>query len=442
MEQGHNIQPIFDLIEEILFLLSRGPVQRQLIVITLALLLASLLSRGVSYLFHSRWAQNRESRAPKTRAIAQFLIRYLTFPLLSLALLYIADWLVSQVWHDAGLLAGFIFLLWQFLTYRFLLALLYAIFGQRIMHRYHYRLLGPLFTLIIILQVLSQLIDLNTLSQVVLLRLFESPITVYALFIATVGFYFWLDATLGIQDLLQKLLTTRSNLDPGSVSASLTLFRYLMIAIGLIFVVSTLGLDSTTVAAITGGLSAGLAFGSRDILNNFISGILLLFDGSLHPNDVVNISGEIGVVKKLSIRSTTLRTLNNVEMIIPNQTFLTSPVTTYNKSDNLVRILIPVGASYESDPETVRDALLAVAQQHPDVQEKPKPVVFFQEFGSSSIDFKLGVWLDDPLMISRVRSELHFMIFKAFAQQHIEMPYPQRELHIRSGVPWEQMVSK
>jgi small-conductance mechanosensitive channel len=99
--------------------------------------------------------------------------------------------------------------------------------------------------------------------------------------------------------------------------------------------------------------------------------------------------------------------------------------------------LVPVGISYDSDPKEVRDLLLAVAQRHNLVQAEPDPAVHFMGFGDSSLDFRLAIWMDDPLLMLGVASDLHFMIFKALAERNIEIPFPQRDLHIRSGVPWE-----
>ena len=195
----------------------------------------------------------------------------------------------------------------------------------------------------------------------------------------------------------------------------------------------------TTLALISGGLSVGIGFGLQEIVANFISGIVLLFEQSLRPGDVVSMENEMGIVKSLGIRATTVRTLDNVEVIVPNQAFLTSAVTTYTKSDRIVRVKIPVGVSFGSDPKEIREVLLTIARQHHLVQEKPEPAVRFIGFGDSSIDFQLEIWLDDPMLAMTIKSDLRFMIWKAFAKRNIEIPFPQRDLHLRSGVPWEQL---
>jgi small-conductance mechanosensitive channel len=136
-------------------------------------------------------------------------------------------------------------------------------------------------------------------------------------------------------------------------------------------------------------------------VGNFISGILILFEQSLRPNDVLSINGSMAIVDDLNIRSTTVRTLDNVEVIVPNETFLTSAVTNDTKTNRLLRVLLT--ASYDSNPKEVRKILKKVAQEHPDVQKQPKAEVFLMEFADSSINFQLAVWLDDPTLIKRGR---------------------------------------
>jgi small-conductance mechanosensitive channel len=223
------------------------------------------------------------------------------------------------------------------------------------------------------------------------------------------------------------------------VNAGLTIGRYVVIAGAVVIVAAALGVDPRALAIITGGLSVGIGFGLQEIVANFVSGIVLLFEQSLRPGDVVSMENEMGTVKSLGIRATTVRTRDNVEVIVPNQAFLTSAVTTYTKTDRIVRVKIPVGVSYGSDPKEIREVLLEVARQHNLVQEKPEPVVRFIGFGDSSLDFQLEIWLDDPMLTMSIKSDLRFMIWTAFTKRNIEIPFPQRDLHLRSGVPWEKL---
>ncbi|MGB0389724.1 MAG: mechanosensitive ion channel family protein, partial [Ardenticatenaceae bacterium] len=157
------------------------------------------------------------------------------------------------------------------------------------------------------------------------------------------------------------------------------------------------------------------------------------------PGDVIQVDGELGTVEKLRIRSTLVRTLDNVELIIPNEKLLTSTVTSYTKSERLIRISLPVGVGYDSDPDEVHSVLLQTTKEHELIRSDPAPVVLFSGLGDSSLDFKLLVWIDEPSQMAKVRSDLYFLIFRAFAKHHIEIPYPQHDLNLRRG--WEKLAA-
>ncbi|MGK7916458.1 MAG: mechanosensitive ion channel family protein [Prochloraceae cyanobacterium] len=436
MSNEVNIAFLANLIDKIIISLGRPSVQIQLLVLIASLLLAWLLSYGLR-----SWLKKEFLRAVELDLSQQkpfywnyglTLIRYLLSPLFSLLAVSLAKYLFfSQGWL-AGILSAFISLLWTFLIYRLGLTWLYAVFSPASVRRYHYRLLAPLFALFVAHQILSQFTDLNQLARVVVINLFENPITLGAVFLATVGLYLWIDGVLGFQDALFQAIVKWTRVEAGVVQACLTLIRYGLIGFGIIVVFSYMGFDSTTFAAISGGLSVGIGFGLREMIGNFISGITLLFEKALKPGDFISVDGEISEVKRLTIRATTVRTFDNIEKIVPNQDFFTSSVITYTGSDRVVRLLIPVGVSYKSDPEEVIEILLNVAKEHPKVLREPKSVVFLIGFGDSSINFELAVWLNNPAFLKPVTSDLNRSIWKAFAEHEIEIPFPQRDLHIRS----------
>ncbi|MEZ4560298.1 MAG: mechanosensitive ion channel [Caldilineaceae bacterium] len=209
---------------------------------------------------------------------------------------------------------------------------------------------------------------------------------------------------------------------------------YGIIALGILTAVSTIGFDLSTLTIVLGGLSVGISFGLQELVANFISGILLVFEQSLRPGDVIQVAGHAGTVDKLRLRSTVLKTLDNVEIFVPNKTLLTSTVETYTHTDRKVRVPVDVGVSYASTPEDVRTILLEVAARHGLVLKDPAPTVFFTGFGDSSLDFKLLIWINDPPRSAQISSDLRFMIFREFARRGIEIPFPQRDIHLRSDV--------
>ena len=426
-----NFAPLYDFFTKILIFLDRPTVRLQLLAILLAILLAWLWKKVLEFQI-----QKQQLQLPnylQTYAKRLFVIlNFLKFPLLGLmAISLVRQLLLSQGWLT-GLVSEATTLFWAWLFYRLSLGILYAFFDRSAVRRYHYRLYAPLFTLYIIIQILSDLTNLESLTEVVLTSVYTTALTIGSLFNAIVGLYIWIGVLSGTQDLIYLLITKRTTAEPGVVEATLTSIRYILIIFGIIVVLSQLGLNPTTVAAITGGLSVGIGFGLQEIMGNFISGILLFFEGALKPGDVVEVDGEITLVKRVSIRATTVQTFNHIEKIVPNQKFLTSSVITYTGSDRISRYLIPVGVSYKSDPEAVIEILLKVAKEHPKVLGNPKPMVFLIGFGDSSIDFELAVWLNNPIIWKLVTSELNRAIWQAFAEHNIEIPFPQRDLHIRN----------
>ena len=443
MSSQTDLSVLFDLVDKLLIFLGRTDVQIQLLAIAVAVIGAWFVARLLWAFIAKRlpaWEEiDLSNRMQRYRQRLLISVNYLIYPVLIIGTGAIARAVVGASGTFIGLIETFIALAWFFLFYRLFLTFLYVLFDYDIVRRYHNRLLTPLFVVYIIFLILNELTDLDSLANGVVTTLFDSPITLGALFLATVGLYMWLTAAVGLQEVSYRLITSRTRSDPGAVEATLTLIRYLLIVIGVMIVISNLNFNTATVAAITGGLSVGIGFALREVLSNFISGIFLLFEGSLHPGDVIDIEGEISVVKRLNIRATRVQTLNNVEVVIPNQTFFTSSFTTYTGSNRQIRILIPVGASYNNDPEQVIKILEEVGLDHPEVLRLPKPMAMLTGFGDSSVDFSLAVWINDPTRLKPVTSELNRAIWKAFASHDIEIPFHQQDLHLRSGVPWEKL---
>jgi small-conductance mechanosensitive channel len=219
------------------------------------------------------------------------------------------------------------------------------------------------------------------------------------------------------------------------VAAVLTIGRYVIILIGVLIVLGALDFDLASLAVVGEGLGVGIGFGLQKTVSNFTSGIVPLFEQSLRSGDLVEVDGILGKVDRSHVRATVVRTLDNVELTIPNETLFTSTVTNYTQSSKITRVMIIIGVSYDTDPEEVMEALLQAAQAHELVMEDPEPVVHFLEYADSSLNFRLAIWLDDPDYRLQVPSELHLAIWKEFEKRDIEIPFPQHDLHIRTGLP-------
>ena len=195
----------------------------------------------------------------------------------------------------------------------------------------------------------------------------------------------------------------------------------------------------TALAAVSAVLMVGIGFGLQNITNNFISGPILLFERPVQVGDYVEVSGVQGCVRSIRARSTMVETLDSVSIIVPNSNFIGQNVTNWSYKDAKVRIHISVGVSYSSDVDLVGETLLRVGKSHPEVLQNPEPRIQFLEFGDSSLNFDLLVWIDDPSRQYFVRSDLNFAIVNAFREEGITIPFPQRDLHLRSGFSAESV---
>ncbi len=221
----------------------------------------------------------------------------------------------------------------------------------------------------------------------------------------------------------------------GARDAMITIIGYIMFIIALFSGLSAAGFDFSNIAIIAGALSVGIGFGLQNIVNNFVSGLILLFERPIRKGDWIVVGETEGVVKDIKIRSTRIQTFDRSDVIVPNSELISSQVTNWVLSSKSGRAIIPVGVAYGTDTEKVRDILMAIAEDNHHVVKhglSPKPVVLFREFGDNSLNFELRVFLHNVDGRLGVISEINFAIDKAFREHKIEIPFPQRDLHVKS----------
>ena len=226
-----------------------------------------------------------------------------------------------------------------------------------------------------------------------------------------------------------------SGLDRSLQYAIAQLVSNLVLIVGIFVVLENTGIHLGALTVFAGAVGVGVGFGLQNIASNFISGLVILAERPITIGDRVEVAGIIGQVQKINARSTVVVTNDNIATIVPNQKFIDSPVTNWTYGDPRVRFRLPVGVAYGSDVEKVRDTLIAAASANAQALSDPAPSVFFVAFGESSLDFELVVWSDEMShRPRRFRSDLNFAIEKNLREAGIEIPFPQRDLHIRSGV--------
>lgn len=257
-----------------------------------------------------------------------------------------------------------------------------------------------------------------TLQLVILLS-----IAVFLMFYLTAKLKKWL---------VYKVLE-HSKIDLGVRIAVGTIIRYGVLVLGFIIIMQTAGIDLSALTILAGALGVGIGFGLQNITNNFVSGIIILFERPIKVGDRIEIGDVYGDVVNISMRSTTVITNDNIAIIVPNSDFISSRVINWSYNDKNVRFNIPVGVSYNEDPEKIKKILLEIAEVHNDILHDPKPQVLFSEMADSSLNFMLRVWTDTYInRPSVLKSQLYFEIFKRFKEEGIEIPFPQRDLHIKN----------
>lgn len=221
-------------------------------------------------------------------------------------------------------------------------------------------------------------------------------------------------------------------LDSGVRESIKTLLHYLTILVGLLLCLGALGVNLQNITVIAGALSIGIGFGLQNIVNNFISGLILLFERPIKKGDLIVLNQEWAEVKKIGLRSTVVETFNKAEIIVPNSDLIAQQVTNLTYSNTQARVVIPIGVAYGSDLEQVLRILQEEGARHPRVLKFPAPSALFIGFGASSLDFQLRLWLSSPDFVLSVPSDVCIAIYKRFAAEGIEIPFPQQDLHLRS----------
>ncbi len=211
---------------------------------------------------------------------------------------------------------------------------------------------------------------------------------------------------------------------------------YALVALICLYGLTVAGVPLSALTIFAGAFGIGIGFGMQNIISNFISGIIILFERPIKPQDFIDVDeGLSGWVKRIGTRSTTIETRDRINVIVPNSKFIESTVVNWHGRDPKTRVHVPVGVAYGSDVPKVKECLLQVARNEPDVEDVPAPDVWFIDFGESSLDFELLVWIRDPSIIPQVASKLRYAIDAAFRRNGIEIPFPQRDVHVRSSVP-------
>jgi len=387
-----------------------GYLERPGVVLQLLLVVALMLA--------SRQARQRKL-LPRLRADA--------YPLLGLTVLALGVLVLAGLQQPYGfsLLLGLLWLGWYGLHLLHRLLLLWL--PEQRTHQLESRLLRPAYLVVAAMVLISEVDSLQDLALAPLGELFGVGINAGKLLEALGVIYVVLVGCAPPAAALAWLIQRAIGISDGSRKATELMLRYLVVGLGLVAVAVQLGLNTTALIAVAGGLSVGLGFGIKEVFSNFVSGLWLLFEGSVRPGEILMLDGDPCEVRRLGLRATLLwRDRDNAELLIPNQTFFTEAATSYTASDRMRRSQVSVGAAYHHDPAEVIALLEATALTVPRVLPSPPPKALLLSYGDFAINYALRFWIANPLDNGGISSEVNQAIWRAFKAHNIEIPFPQQ----------------
>lgn len=267
-----------------------------------------------------------------------------------------------------------------------------------------------------------------------LISLGDSKLTVGLILTLALSFTALFVISEWLRRLLVRQVLKKTQIAQGTKESIGTIVKYVIILGGFFSILQTQGIDLSAFGVLAGAIGVGIGFGLQNITNNFISGLIILFEQPIKVGDRIEVGDVSGDVVQINARATTVVTNDNISVIVPNSQFIDSQVINWSHNEHRIRFNFPVGVSYKEDPAKIKKILIDVAKANVGILQQPEPDVLFDSYGDNSLNFNLRVWTSDYVNKPKVlKSQLYYAIFERFTAEKVEIPFPQRDIHLRSG---------
>ncbi len=398
-------------------------VLRQLAVMGVALLVALVVDRLLEQR-KARWLGE-----PPEEHRLRTVLWAAKFPALALFFGYLALFLYSATGRPTYTLHKLVSLFWFLLAYALVAKAVTVLMPPGDAKRVIRWVLLPLLAVVGILHVSGLLAVIWAWAQQPLPTVVQDGISLSNIGLAlAIVIAFWFAAR-GGKALFLRWVLPRTDTDPGLARSVALFVQFAIVLVGLWIALSSLDLPLSNLTLLATALTVGIGFGLQDVIKNVMGGMILLGEGQIRPNDVYRVGGETGVVERIGLRSTTIRTLDGSQVIVPNADLIAEKVADLTE---LRRVEVRVGVSCDADPRLAERLLLQIAAGQPDVVGEPAPLVLFSNLGESTYDFTLYCWVGDRAQVMPTKSDLHYAVVETFGQHHLEMPYRQLDVHVRA----------
>jgi small-conductance mechanosensitive channel len=271
------------------------------------------------------------------------------------------------------------------------------------------------------------------IEQVLEFELFEIggfSISVYNLLLVVIIFFAVKGITHSLDLLVKKRLEKKGLTDEGRSSSITQILKYIVYVVGFFITVQSLGINVDLILGVFAALGLGIGFALQDVFKDLISGIIILFEGNVSVGDILEVDGLVGTVKEIKLRTSLIRTRDGIFIVVPNNRVVNEKVINWSTNTKITRFSISVGVAYGSDVEKVKELLLQSANENEQVSKRPIPMVFFHDFGDSALMFELHFWVLNTWSIEIIKSELRFSMDKLFRENNVQIPFPQRDVHL------------